>query len=128
MLTRWALAGLVMTLAGAARAEGGFSLICDEKAQIEDVLRTTREHGFQEASLKFRAYQALRDERNEPTCEVSAAPDPDSVGRVVARYDAVEFLPAQIHNVLVVELQVSGRVLFATLNRFVSEKAAETGL
>jgi hypothetical protein len=48
--------------------------------------------------------------------------------RVVARYDAVEFLPAQIHDVLVVEFQVGERVLFATLNRFVSEKAAETGL
>ena len=128
MLTRWAIAGLVMLFAGGARAEGGFSLICDEKAQLDDVLRTTRDHGFQEASLKFRAYQALRDERNEPTCEVSAAPDPDSIGRVVATYDAIEFLPAQIHNVLVVELQANGRVLCATLNRFVSEKAAETGL
>jgi hypothetical protein len=128
MMTRWALAGLALTFAGAARAEGGFSLICDEKVQLEDVLRTTREHGFQEASLKFRAYQALRDERNEPTCEVAAPPDPGAVGRVVARYDAVEFLPAQIHNVLVVEFQVGERVLFATLNRFVSEKAAETGL
>ena len=100
--------------AGAARAD--FSIICDEQAQIEDILQTTRAKGFYEARQKFRAYVTLRDDRNEATCEMSRVPHPAKLGKVVAHYDNVEFVPDQSHDVLVVELHVGERILFATLN------------
>ncbi len=119
------MASLLLTT-GAARAD--FSIVCDEQAQVEDILKTTREKGFHQAVGKFRAYVALRDERNEPTCEMARVPDRRRVGMVVGHFSDVEFMPAQTHDVLVVEIRVNGRTLFGTLSRFVAEKIPETGL
>ena len=69
----------------------------------------------------------LRDERGEPTCEVTRVPDPASVGPVVGRYGALEFLPSELHDVLVVEIQAGARTLYGTINKFVSPKAEESG-
>ena len=126
MGTRLAWTALFLLAAGAARAD--FSIICDERAQVEDILATTREKGFQEATRKFRAYVALRDERNEPTCEVTRVPHPARVGQVVSQFGSIEFLPDQLHDVLIVEIRAGERTLFGTLNHFVAPKPPETGI
>ncbi len=126
MWTRTTICGLALLCASAARAD--FSLICDEKSQVEDILRTDSEKGFVVAKDKFRAYLALRDERNEPTCELSDPLQPASVGEVVARFESIEFLPEQLHDVVIVEIRVGERSVFGTINRFVAPKAPETGL
>lgn len=110
----------------AARAD--ISIVCDEQAQVEDILNTTRNHGFQEATQKLRAYSGLRDEHNEPTCEVSRAPHPAKVGAVVAQFKSIEFLPDQLHDVLIVEIRVGERTLYGTLNTFIALKAKELGI
>ncbi len=126
MLKRIAVLTLMACSGGAARAD--FSIICDERAQVEDILSTTREKGFQEATRKFRAYLALRDERNEPTCEVTRVPHPAKVGQVVSQFGSIEFLPDQLHDVLIVEIHSGERTLFGTLNHFIAAKPAETGI
>ena len=125
MWTRMAITALVMLAAGGARAD--FSIVCDEQGQLEDILATSRTQGFEAATNKFRAYLRLRDERGEPTCEVTRVPDPASVGPVVGRYGALEFLPSELHDVLVVEIQAGARTLYGTINKFVSPKAEESG-
>jgi hypothetical protein len=126
MLTRAFAMALLLLSVNAARAD--FSIICDEIGQIEDILRTTEAKGFHEAKQKMRAYAALRDERNEPTCAVSRPLFPANVVQVVASFESIEFLPSELHQVLVVELHMQGRVLFGTINRYVTEKKAETGI
>ncbi len=126
MWKRTALTAILALSCGAARAE--FSIICDEKAQVEDILDTTRNKGFEQATSKFRAYLALRDERNEPTCEVGKVPHPAKIGPVVAHFKGIEFLPEQLHDVLIVEVRVGERTLYGTLNQFVAPKAREVGL
>lgn len=109
-------------------AHADFSLVCDEAAQVEDVLRTVQAHGFEQASSKFRAYAHLSNDRQEPTCELSKVPRPTRVGAVVAEFPAIEFIPGEMHDVIVVELHYGDRILFGTLNRFVTEKKPETGV
>jgi hypothetical protein len=127
MWIRTTLATLTL-LGGATAARADFSLICDEKAQVEDILRTDSEKGFDVAKDKFRAYIALRNERNEPTCEMSEPLQPTAVGAVVSHFESIEFLPAQLHDVVIVEIRVGERSVNGTINRFVAPKAAEVGL
>ena len=124
MRTQFLLTAFLLFAASGARAE--FSLVCDEQAELEDVLRTDQARGFQDASLKLRAYTELLDERHEGACEVSRVPRPSRVGQVVGRYEGIEFLPGELHDVVIVEVHTGGRVLFGTINRYVSEKKPET--
>lgn len=125
MWTRAAIVGFLTLCGGGARAD--FSLICDEQSQLEDVLRTDQASGFEEATTKFKAYIALKDERDEATCGLGRPPHPAKVGKVVASFESIEFMPGELHDVLVVELHMGGRVLYGTINRFVSEKKPEQG-
>ena len=120
------LTAFLVLSGGAARAD--FSLVCDEKAQVLDVLQTTRDKGFEAAKEKFRAYIALKNEQDQPSCELSEALEPASVGDVVARFDEIEFLPDELHDVVIVEIRVGDHSVFGTINRYVAPKAAQVGL
>ena len=125
MRTRLLLTAFMLAVPATARAE--FSLLCDEKVQLEDILRTDQSRGFGDASLKLRAYTKLLDDRQEGTCAVANPPHPAKVGQVVGHFEAIEFLPGELHDVLIVEVPIGGRLLFGTINRFVAEKKAEAG-
>jgi len=118
MFKRAALTIFLTLCAGGAHA--GFSLVCDEKDQLDDILRTNQQGGFSAAREKFLAYIALRNDHDEPTCELSERPDPAKVGQIVSRFDGVEFLPRQIHDVVIVEIKVGDRFVYGTVNRFVA--------
>jgi len=120
------LAALLTVAASAARAD--FSIVCDEKSQLDDILRTIQDKGFAVAKDKFHAYMDLIDDRQEPTCEATAAPLPAKIGDVVSRFPTIEFLPEELHDVVVVEIKGGEHPAFATLNRYVAPKAAEAGL
>ncbi len=122
MWKRSALTIFLSLCAGGAQA--GFSLVCDEKAQLEDILRTNQQDGFGAAREKFLAYIALRNEHEEPTCELSERPDPARVGEVVSRFEGVEFLPEQIHDVVIVEIKVGEHFVYGTINKFVGPKSS----
>ncbi len=125
MWTRAVFATFLMLTASAARAD--FSLICDNQAEIEDILHTDQTSGFEEATKKFKAYIALMDERNESSCELGRVPHPAKVGNVVGRFESIEFIPGELHDVVIVEVHAGGRLLYGTINRFVSEKKPELG-
>ena len=118
MIKRAALA-IFLTLCGGG-AQAAFSLVCDEKDQLDDILRTNQQGGFSAAREKFMAYIALRNDHDEPTCELSERPDPSKVGQIVSRFDGVEFLPKQVHDVVIVEIKVGDRFVYGTINRFVA--------
>jgi hypothetical protein len=131
MLTRYVLAAstaLFCSLSFGLAAHADFSLVCDERSQLQDILNTAKAKGHKVAIEKFQAYAALRNEKNEPTCEVSTVPNPATVDHVVSQFDSVEFLPAQLHDVLIVEFHAGERTLYATLNHFLAPKPAEVGL
>jgi len=114
------LTALLLICAGNAHAS--FSLVCDEKAQLDEILSANQDKGFDAAREKFLAFVDLRNEHGDPTCELSEPPQPERVGQVVSHYESIEFLPEQLHDVIVVEIRVGEHFVFGTINRFVGEK------
>ena len=84
-----------LVLCGTA-AKADFSILCDEKAELEDILSANQQSGFKQASQVFRAYRDLIDERGEPSCAVAAVPFPTRVGGVVAHLSTAERFLASV--------------------------------